>query len=172
MYIYIYIYICIHIHVYLSMYIYMYKCICIYIIYSCILFEFSFPFHFRQAPMCLAEVTVARRDEFGTNDRSFRSLSHLGNVLRVGDFVWGYAVEASPLHQEVSHHEAEWVIIFSYLHISIYISIYIYIYIYIYIHIYIYIYMYIYTYIYTCTHIYNLWFRPLWPPYSSCCPLK
>ena len=105
--VYIYIYIYIHIHVYLSMYIYMYKCICIYIIYSCILFEFSFPFHFRQAPMCLAEVTVARRDEFGTNDRSFRSLSHLGNVLRVGDFVWGYAVEASPLHQEVSHHEAE-----------------------------------------------------------------
>jgi nonsense-mediated mRNA decay protein 3 len=60
-----------------------------------------------KAPLSLAEVTVARRDEFGVNDRTFRSLTHLGNVLRVGDFVWGYAVDASPLPNEVSHHDAE-----------------------------------------------------------------
>mmetsp|Transcript_30551 Transcript_30551/g.98782 ORF Transcript_30551/g.98782 Transcript_30551/m.98782 type:complete len:588 (-) Transcript_30551:258-2021(-) len=60
-----------------------------------------------KAPLSLAEVTVARRDEFGVNDRTFRSLTHLGNVLRVGDFVWGYAVDASPLPTEVSQHDAE-----------------------------------------------------------------
>eukprot|EP00967_Tisochrysis_lutea_P064764 scaffold84013_cov28-Tisochrysis_lutea.AAC.2 len=59
-----------------------------------------------KAPLCLAEVTVARRDEFGVNDRTFRTLSHLGNVLRVGDYVWGYAVDASPLPTDVTHHEA------------------------------------------------------------------
>ena len=50
-------------------------------------------------------MTVARRDDFGANDTTVRTLTHLGNVLRVGDFVWGYAVSGSTLPSELSEHE-------------------------------------------------------------------
>eukprot|EP00310_Coccolithus_braarudii_P019104 CAMPEP_0183342490 /NCGR_PEP_ID=MMETSP0164_2-20130417/8591_1 /TAXON_ID=221442 /ORGANISM="Coccolithus pelagicus ssp braarudi, Strain PLY182g" /LENGTH=540 /DNA_ID=CAMNT_0025513099 /DNA_START=84 /DNA_END=1702 /DNA_ORIENTATION=- len=55
----------------------------------------------------LAEITVARRDEFGLNDRSMRTISHLGGVLKVGDYAWGYSVAASQLNSEVSDAEAK-----------------------------------------------------------------
>jgi nonsense-mediated mRNA decay protein 3 len=44
----------------------------------------------------LADVTVARRADFGANDRRASAVTHLGNVLKVGDYVWGYLAEASP----------------------------------------------------------------------------
>jgi len=55
----------------------------------------------------LAEISVARRDDFGTNDRSMRSISHLGGVLKVGDYAWGYCVAASPLAAELADAEAQ-----------------------------------------------------------------
>ena len=47
------------------------------------------------AALGLAEVTVARRVDFGATDRTERALSSLGNVLRVGDYAWGYMVAAA-----------------------------------------------------------------------------
>jgi len=38
----------------------------------------------------LAEVTVARSSDFGVNDHTFIVKSHLGRILRPGDFVLGY----------------------------------------------------------------------------------
>ena len=51
----------------------------------------------RAAALQLAEVTVARVSDLGANDRTERAVSHLGNVLKAGDHVWGYAVAASSL---------------------------------------------------------------------------
>ena len=44
-----------------------------------------------------AEATVARRSDLGANDTTFTAATHLGNLLRVGDYVWGYCVAASQL---------------------------------------------------------------------------
>ena len=44
-----------------------------------------------------AEATVARRSDLGANDTTFTAVTHLGNLLRVGDNVWGYCVSASQL---------------------------------------------------------------------------
>jgi len=49
----------------------------------------------RKTMLGLAEITVARRADFGVNDRTERALTSLGNVLRVGDYVWGYMVAAA-----------------------------------------------------------------------------
>ena len=38
----------------------------------------------------LADVEVARESDFGVNDETFRCVSHLGNLLNVGDVVLGY----------------------------------------------------------------------------------
>ena len=39
--------------------------------------------------MRLAEVVVARERDFGVNDTQFTVITHLGNLLREGDFVQG-----------------------------------------------------------------------------------
>ena len=54
----------------------------------------------------LADVTVARRSDFGINDRRYTCVTHLGNLLKSGDYVWGYAVAASPLATDLDEHEA------------------------------------------------------------------
>ena len=54
----------------------------------------------------LADATVARRADFGSNDRTFTTLTHLAAVLRVGDYVWGYCVEASPLGTDLPPDES------------------------------------------------------------------
>ncbi|KAL3911535.1 MAG: hypothetical protein SGPRY_008654 [Prymnesium sp.] len=56
---------------------------------------------------CLAEVTVAKRGDFGQNDVQFVARSHLGHVLKVGDYVWGYCAAASASALEVQPHEAQ-----------------------------------------------------------------
>ena len=54
----------------------------------------------------LADVTVARRSEFGSNDRRFVCVTHLGHLLHPGDFAWGYMVEASQLGTEIEAEHA------------------------------------------------------------------
>ena len=54
----------------------------------------------------LADVTVARRADFGTNDRQYASVTHLGTILKAGDYVWGYAVAASPLAADLDEVQA------------------------------------------------------------------
>ena len=39
--------------------------------------------------MRVAECVVARERDFGVNDTQFTCLTHLGNILREGDFVQG-----------------------------------------------------------------------------------
>lgn len=56
--------------------------------------------HGRDA-LCLADVTVARRLDFGKNDRTATTLTHLGHLLKAGDHVWGYCVAASTLGTEL-----------------------------------------------------------------------
>lgn len=54
----------------------------------------------------LADVTVARRSDFGQSDRTVTTLTHLGNILKEGDYAWGYMVAASPLAAELEEHQA------------------------------------------------------------------
>mmetsp|Transcript_41243 Transcript_41243/g.61039 ORF Transcript_41243/g.61039 Transcript_41243/m.61039 type:complete len:431 (-) Transcript_41243:46-1338(-) len=42
----------------------------------------------------LADVTVARESDFGVNDEQFQCVTHLGNLLQVGDVVLGYDLES------------------------------------------------------------------------------
>jgi nonsense-mediated mRNA decay protein 3 len=51
----------------------------------------------------LADVEVAREADFGQNDETFHVVTHLGNLLQVGDIVLGYDLVASVLPSE-----AEW----------------------------------------------------------------
>ena len=46
----------------------------------------------RPRKMRLAEVVVAREKDLGSNDTQFMTRTHLGNILRVGDEVYGYDV--------------------------------------------------------------------------------
>jgi len=45
----------------------------------------------------LADVEVARESDFGTNDETFRCVTHLGNLLDVGDVVLGYDLASAVL---------------------------------------------------------------------------
>lgn len=45
----------------------------------------------------LADVEVARESDFGVNDETFRCVTHLGNLLAVGDTVLGYDLTSSVL---------------------------------------------------------------------------
>ena len=49
------------------------------------------------AKHALADVMVARESDFGVNDQTFRCVTHLGNLLQVGDTVLGYDLESSVL---------------------------------------------------------------------------
>ena len=49
----------------------------------------------------LADVEVAREADFGTNDGTFRCVSHLGHLLNVGDVVLGYDIQSTVLTSEV-----------------------------------------------------------------------
>eukprot|EP00602_Paraphysomonas_sp_CaronLab_P003746 CAMPEP_0185034032 /NCGR_PEP_ID=MMETSP1103-20130426/23525_1 /TAXON_ID=36769 /ORGANISM="Paraphysomonas bandaiensis, Strain Caron Lab Isolate" /LENGTH=481 /DNA_ID=CAMNT_0027570519 /DNA_START=220 /DNA_END=1666 /DNA_ORIENTATION=+ len=46
--------------------------------------------------MRVAECVVARERDFGVNDTQFTCLTHLGNILREGDFVQGYDLTTAP----------------------------------------------------------------------------
>lgn len=48
----------------------------------------------------LAEVTVARVRDLGTNDTQFMTRTHLGNILQVGDNVWGFDVQSGNINDE------------------------------------------------------------------------
>lgn len=52
----------------------------------------------------LADVEVAREADFGSNDETFRCVTHLGNLLEGGDIVLGYDIASSVLSGG-----AEWV---------------------------------------------------------------
>lgn len=45
----------------------------------------------------LADVEVARESDFGQNDETFRCVTHLGNLLQVGDVALGYDLASSVL---------------------------------------------------------------------------
>ena len=45
----------------------------------------------------LADVEVARESDFGANDETFRSVTHLGHLLEVGDTVLGYDLASAVL---------------------------------------------------------------------------
>jgi len=45
----------------------------------------------------LAEVTLARESDLGTNDNTVRCLTHLGNFIKAGDHVLGYDVQNANL---------------------------------------------------------------------------
>jgi nonsense-mediated mRNA decay protein 3 len=53
-----------------------------------------------------AEATVAKRSDLGSNDVTYTTSTHLGNLLKVGDLVWGYMVAASALAGEVGVDES------------------------------------------------------------------
>lgn len=53
----------------------------------------------------LADVTVARRVDFGANDTRMSAVTHLGNLLKVGDYVWGYMVAAAALDCDLSRED-------------------------------------------------------------------
>lgn len=50
---------------------------------------------------CFADVEVVRESDFGVNDISYRCVTHLGNILRVGDVVLGYDLQASVLPSDL-----------------------------------------------------------------------
>lgn len=50
--------------------------------------------------VCLAEVTVVRDSDFGVNDRQFQLVTHLGNILKVGDTVGGYDLTNSNINED------------------------------------------------------------------------
>ena len=49
------------------------------------------------AKYSLADIEVARETDFGVNDETFRCVTHLGNLLNVGDTVLGYDLTSSVL---------------------------------------------------------------------------
>jgi len=49
----------------------------------------------RKGKFALAEATVARSETMGTTSKSYFTLTHLGNILNVGDSVLGYDLENS-----------------------------------------------------------------------------
>ena len=48
----------------------------------------------------LADVEVARDSDFGVNDETFQCVTHLGNLLQVGDIVMGYDINSTVLSSE------------------------------------------------------------------------
>eukprot|EP00611_Tribonema_gayanum_P012236 TRINITY_DN2286_c0_g1_i3.p1 TRINITY_DN2286_c0_g1~~TRINITY_DN2286_c0_g1_i3.p1 ORF type:complete len:539 (-),score=244.82 TRINITY_DN2286_c0_g1_i3:140-1756(-) len=48
----------------------------------------------------LAEVTIARECDLGTNDTQFTAISHLGHLLKAGDTVLGYDVASANLPED------------------------------------------------------------------------
>lgn len=48
----------------------------------------------------LADVQVARESDFGVNDDTFQCVTHLGNLLQVGDVVLGYDLNSTVLANE------------------------------------------------------------------------
>lgn len=48
-----------------------------------------------------ADVEVVRETDLGVNDTSFRCVTHLGNILKAGDIVLGYDLQASVLPNDV-----------------------------------------------------------------------
>jgi nonsense-mediated mRNA decay protein 3 len=48
-----------------------------------------------------ADVEVVRESDLGVNDTSFRCVTHLGNILKVGDIVLGYDLQSSVLPNDV-----------------------------------------------------------------------
>ena len=53
-----------------------------------------------------SDVTVARTRDLGSNDETFRTLSHLGNILQAGDTVMGYDLTAAVYNE--ADHSKEW----------------------------------------------------------------
>lgn len=49
----------------------------------------------------LADVEVARESDFGTNDETMHCVTHLGNLLQVGDIVLGYDLETTVIRSEI-----------------------------------------------------------------------
>ena len=50
----------------------------------------------------LADVEVARESDFGVNDETFQCVTHLGNLLQVGDIVMGYDITSTVLSSEAA----------------------------------------------------------------------
>lgn len=48
----------------------------------------------------LAEVEIARSCDFGANDNTFRTMTHLGNFLHPGDLAMGYDVHTSNFNED------------------------------------------------------------------------
>lgn len=48
----------------------------------------------------LADVEVARESDFGVNDDTFQCVTHLGNLLQIGDVVLGYDLNSTVLANE------------------------------------------------------------------------
>ena len=49
----------------------------------------------------LADVEVAKESDFGVNDIKFQCVTHLGNLLQVGDVVLGYDINSTVLANEI-----------------------------------------------------------------------
>jgi len=49
----------------------------------------------KKSKFYLAEATVARMDTMGTSDKTYFTVTHLGNILNVGDTILGYDLENS-----------------------------------------------------------------------------
>ena len=49
----------------------------------------------------LADVEAVRESDFGVNDESYHCVTHLGHILKVGDLVLGYDLQASVLPSDV-----------------------------------------------------------------------
>lgn len=55
----------------------------------------EFPVHY-----ALAEIEVARTSDLGRNDKRYHVTSHLGRILKAGDFVLGYDFSAAMFNDE------------------------------------------------------------------------
>lgn len=53
--------------------------------------------HSKVEKLALADVEVARESDFGVNNETFRCVTHLGNLLDVGDVVLGYDLATAVL---------------------------------------------------------------------------
>lgn len=61
------------------------------------------PIDFPQVPNYkVVEVEIVRESDFGVNDTKFRVVSHLGNLLRVGDTVKGYDLTRQNFGSDIS----------------------------------------------------------------------
>lgn len=58
------------------------------------------PKHGALTKYALADVEVARESDFGVNDETFQCVTHLGNLLQVGDVVLGYDLNSAVLANE------------------------------------------------------------------------